>query len=80
MDIKQITELALSLGAEFTGEVHENSKLLDDLNIDSLVMIEFLVQIEKRYNVSLNGQMDSLITVQNVIDAVNKQQLEVQVS
>lgn len=50
------------------GDIKMESKLKDDLHIDSVAAIELSLQLEERYNISINqDELASLITVNDVV-------------
>ena len=72
-----IEEKVRAILCELSGEpnIENNSKLQEDLALDSLSMVTMLIEIEESFNIELDeADMNpfDLVTVQNVIDMVVK--------
>ena len=49
--------------------VNPNSRLVDDLNVDSLGMLEAIIEAEDAFGVSIDaGELSPALTVQGLID------------
>lgn len=60
--------IADSLGVE-EGEVKPDSKLVDDLGVDSIGMLDLLLKFEDEFNISIPDQDAEKITkIQDIID------------
>ena len=69
----EIQETVLKLIAKHTGnpEVTLADELNNDLGMDSLDAVEFIMTLEEEFNIEIyDEQVDSLVTVQNVVDIV----------
>lgn len=49
-----------------------DSKFIDDLNGDSLDLVEFIVSMEEEFEITVpDSQTEQIITVQNALDFIN---------
>ena len=73
----QVTERVISALVEF-GEEPENVKpdsRFDDLDIDSLDLVELAQVIEDEYSIEISdAEMEKITTVQDVVDFVTQRQ------
>jgi len=67
--IKQLIEEKTGLDPE---EVTEESCFEDDLNLGEMELIEILSELEEHYHVNLVEDIESFVTVQDVIDALEE--------
>ena len=63
-------ELEFIYGAE---EVTSNTNFTDDLDMDSLDMQEFIIDLEDRYNVNVDEFNDKQLTVGELVDEIYRQ-------
>lgn len=70
-----VAPAVLSLVAEHFGldKVHEPDHLVDDLGGDDLDVIELVMLLEEKFNITINDmEAEDIITVQDVIDCVKE--------
>lgn len=70
---KRVIEILNELSGK--AEIHSEESLMEDLNLDSLLLVTLLIQIEDEFNIELDeSDMNpfDLITVEDVINLVNK--------
>lgn len=55
-------------------EISEDSKFIDDLNADSLDIVEMVMKVEELYDIEVDDDIaSSIVTVQDVLDYLNSQ-------
>ena len=66
--LEKIKEVLIEqLGVE--GEIKLNSKLREDLNIDSLLAVQLSVLLENEYDIEITEEeLESLTTIKDVVD------------
>lgn len=68
---QQLKTLASEYGVD-TDSISENSSLYDDLALDSLNSVDFLMECENRFNISMPLAVISHIeTVADLLEAIN---------
>lgn len=74
MDIQNLViELIAKVGDLDVSEIENDSLLVDDLSLDSLMFLDFVTQIEAKANSIISPkEMTQIKTVQDVIDLVIK--------
>lgn len=73
-EVRQI--IAQEIGIE-TSEVHDDSRLLDDLGATSLEIVLIVMALEKRFGLSISDEnIRKISTVKDVFDFIKKQQNE----
>lgn len=74
MDIEKIViDLIAEIGDLDVSEIKKDSLLVDDLSMESLMFLDFVVQIEAKVNsVITPKEMSKIKTVQDAIDLVIK--------
>ena len=77
MSENDIEREVVSIIADVSGfdpeEIKPESKLADDLEIDSIKAIEIVVAIEKKYKISVRDEdVPKITTVRETIELVNK--------
>jgi acyl carrier protein len=69
--LDEIAEIAADLFSVSPEEVHDATSFVDDLAADSLLAIELLTQLEKRYQVSISeDELPNLVTLKSTYDVV----------
>ena len=65
--------IAAQLGID-EGKIKPETRILEDLQADSLDMIEMITEIESEFNISISDEeIATLRTVKDVVDFCNKQ-------
>lgn len=69
-------EIAELLCLESCEGIHENTRLVEDLDIDSLGMVDLVLQVEDSFEVSLptNSDLSQIKTIGDVVDLLLAQQ------
>lgn len=71
-ELKQLIAETLSVDED---EVKPETKLVDDLDADSLSIVELHMAIEDQTGISIpDEEIEKLVTVQDVFDAIQKAQ------
>ncbi len=66
---KEITAIISEISGTDEDEMSSDTKLADDLDIDSIKSIEIVVAIEKKYKISIRDEdIPGITTVKQVID------------
>jgi acyl carrier protein len=66
---KEITAIIAEISGIDEDEMSSDTKLADDLDIDSIKSIEIVVAIEKKYKISIRDEdIPGITTVKQVID------------
>lgn len=77
MDKKQIFEKVKSILAEKGVEsesIKLESNIFDDFGFDSLDQVEMIIELEKRFHISIEDEVaENIKTVSEMIDAVSTQ-------
>jgi acyl carrier protein len=73
---KSIEKNIISIIAEVAGveedEINSGTKLVEDLEIDSIKAIEIVVAIEKKYNIRIRDEdVPKITTVTQAVEVVN---------
>jgi acyl carrier protein len=69
----QIIQIVSDKSGVDTSEINLNSSLADDLGLDSLDVLEIIMQMENVFNCSLREEdLDSEQTVQSLVDLLKK--------
>jgi len=73
---KSIEKNIISIIAEIAGveddEINSGTKLVEDLEIDSIKAIEIVVAIEKKYNIRIRDEdVPKITTVTQAVEVVN---------
>ena len=69
-ELQEIIAEKLGLSAE---EVQPEKSLKDDLKADSLDLFDLVTELEERYGIEIPTEdLDTLVTVQDVIDYIEK--------
>jgi len=76
MSSKSIEKEIISIISDVSGfemeEINLDTKLADQLEIDSIKAIEIVVAIEKKYKISIRDEdVPKIITVRETVDLVN---------
>ncbi|MDQ7788377.1 MAG: acyl carrier protein [Thermodesulfovibrionales bacterium] len=68
---KEIISIVADISGYEEEEIHPESDLQKDLEVDSIKAIEIAVAIEKKYRVSVRDEdIPNLITVRQVVDLI----------
>jgi acyl carrier protein len=69
-------EIAELLCLESSDGIDENTRLVEDLDIDSLGMVDLVMQVEDSFEVSLptNSDLSRIKTIGDVVDLLTQQQ------
>lgn len=69
-------EIAELLCLESSDGIDENTRLVEDLNIDSLGMVDLVMQVEDSFDVSLptNSDLSQIKTIGDVVDMLTQNQ------
>lgn len=71
IDSKVIALISKQFGFE-ESLIKPNLKFIDDLNGDSLDLVEFIVKMEEEFEITIpDDQTEQIITVQNALDFIN---------
>lgn len=55
-------------------DVHEHSKLVEDLGLDSLDIVELTMSIEREFNIDIPDELvEKWVTVADAVETVTKQ-------
>lgn len=69
-ELQEIIAEKLGLSAE---EVQSEKSLKDDLKADSLDLFDLVTELEEKYEIEIPTEdLDTLVTVQDVIDYIEK--------
>jgi acyl carrier protein len=69
---KEIIAIIADVSGYDEEEIHLDSKLADDLEIDSIKAIEITVAIEKKFKISVRDEdVPKIATVNQAVDLVN---------
>ncbi|HIV49620.1 acyl carrier protein [uncultured Helicobacter sp.] len=69
-DVKAVIVEQLGVNAD---EVKENSNFIDDLNADSLDVVEMIMALEEKFSIEIPDQdAESIKTVKDVVDYIEK--------
>lgn len=69
-DIKKVLVEALNIDEDM---IKPESKLKEDLDIDSLAAVELSLELETEFDVRIEDEeLAKLVTVQDIIDIINK--------
>ena len=68
-------EVVELLDLESPDEIHEKSRLTEDLGLDSLAMVDLVTMVEERFSIKLatNTDLTTIETVGDVIDVLEDQ-------
>lgn len=71
-------EKLVSIIAEFTNvdesQITKETKFVDDLNVDSLDLVQIIMALEEEYDIEINNeQAEKIVTVNDAIEAINSQ-------
>lgn len=59
---------------EIDGEINCNSKLMEDLHLDSLDMYEMIVEVEDLFDISISEEkLDQIYTVGDVVEIIDRE-------
>jgi len=77
MNVDKIEKEIMSIISDISGfdieEINLDTKLADQLEIDSIKAIEIVVAIEKKYKILIRDEdVPKIITVREAVDLVNK--------
>lgn len=64
--------IAKEIGVEIS-EIDDNTSLIDDLEMDSIQILELIVNIEKNFDISLGNEdlsLDALENVNTIVDYI----------
>jgi acyl carrier protein len=68
--LNEIAEIAADLFSVTPEEVHSAESFVADLGADSLLAIELLVQLEKRYSITIpESELPRMVNLRGVYDA-----------
>ncbi|AEH51860.1 acyl carrier protein [Pseudothermotoga thermarum] len=75
MSRQEVLEKVTKIIAEKLGisesEVKETSKLIDDLNADSLDLVDLVMAVEENFGVKIDdSDLDKITTVKDVVDYI----------
>lgn len=69
-DVRAVIVEQLGVNAD---EVKENSNFIDDLNADSLDVVEMIMALEEKFSIEIPDQdAESIKTVKDVVDYIEK--------
>jgi acyl carrier protein len=69
---KKIIELVSKQFGIEESLIKPESKFIDDLNGDSLDLVEFIVSMEEEFGITVpDSQTEQIVTVQNALDFIN---------
>jgi acyl carrier protein len=69
---KKIIELVSKQFGIDESLIKPDSKFIDDLNGDSLDLVEFIVSMEEEFGITVpDSQTEQIVTVQNALDYIN---------
>ncbi|WP_394953982.1 acyl carrier protein [uncultured Helicobacter sp.] len=69
-DVKAVIVEQLGVNAD---EVKENSNFIDDLNADSLDVVEMIMALEEKFSIEIPDQdAEAIKTVKDVVDYIEK--------
>lgn len=69
----RVVKLAADQAAISTEQVSLDSRFIDDLGFDSLDVVEFMMEIEDAFNVSVPEEAgDRILTVRQAVDEVRR--------
>ena len=69
-DVKAVIVQQLGVNAD---EVKENSNFIDDLNADSLDVVEMIMALEEKFSIEIPDQdAEAIKTVKDVVDYIEK--------
>jgi acyl carrier protein len=69
---KKIIELVSKQFGIEESLIKPESKFIDDLNGDSLDLVEFIVSMEEEFGITVpDSQTEQIVTVQNALDYIN---------
>jgi acyl carrier protein len=70
---KEIISIITDVSGFDEEEIHLDTKLSDELEIDSIKAIEITVAIEKKFKISIRDEdVPNIITVRQALELVNK--------
>lgn len=75
MDRKAVLEIVTKIISEKLGvsekQITETSKLMDDLNADSLDLVDLVMAVEEEFGVKINdSDLEKISTVKDVVDYI----------
>lgn len=72
--LEKIKKIALESMEDKTIEISENSRLLTDLKLNSLDLINLVCVVEDEFDIEIpDKQLKSLITIKDVMDFIESQ-------
>jgi acyl carrier protein len=73
--LERLTEIVRYVVPDVSGDIAPAHELTNDLDIDSLSLVEILVQVEKRFQISIeDNEIPKVETVQDILDIIDNQQ------
>ncbi|WP_330172403.1 acyl carrier protein [Streptomyces sp. NBC_01498] len=73
--LERVRDIVVYVLPEFEATIAAGDRLEQDLGVDSLSLVEILVQVEKRFDVTLDdSEMIDVESVQDILDIIERRQ------
>ncbi|MCT4598721.1 MAG: acyl carrier protein [Vallitalea sp.] len=74
MDFEKLASIISEFANVDENEITMETKFVDDLNVDSLDLVQIIMAIEEEYDIEINNeQAENIVTVNDAIEAINSQ-------
>lgn len=71
--LERVREIVVYVMPEFEAGITAGDRLEHDLGVDSLTLVEILVQVEKRFQLSLeDSELIDVESVQDILDLIER--------
>lgn len=73
--LERVREIVVYVMPEIQADISAGDRLEEDLGIDSLSLVEILVQVEKRFFLTLDdSEMIDVASVQDILDIIQRRE------
>lgn len=74
MDFEKLASIISEFANVDVSEITKETKFVDDLNVDSLDLVQIIMAIEEEYDIEINNeQAENIVTVNDAIESINSQ-------